>query len=684
MMTTGTLEATPETFEAQEPPAPLRDEGSTDPRGMHLLLVFAAALLTYANSLANAFSLDDLFIVQQNPRVHQLHDLGAIWLTPYWPTFGEHLGLYRPLAIFGYAVQWAIGGGAPWVFHAGNVLLHIAVSILVYALVRRLTSAMPALIGAFLFAVHPLHTEVVAGIVGQAELLAAAAVLGACIVYLDRSATGLTRKRLAVIVGLYGIGLLAKEGAVVLPGLLVALDLATRRVVLERASVRRYAAAIAWPMVVLAIALAAYLTLRISVLGSIGGVDAAPNLPFLRQGHRFLSALRAWPEYARLLVYPMDLSADYSPGVVLPVESLSPMVLLGALLMLASAALALATPIMPAAGLTAAWFFIAVFPVSNLVMPIGVLLAERILYLPSVAVAIAAAFAWQYAQTRAQPRQLRNAMLATATILIVFAGRSILRNPSWKNTETVWDAIVREHPESYRAQWANGYRMSQRGNTELATGYFELAYRIWPNDAIVVNNLAGLYTQQGRFAEALPLLDRSDRLTPGILSTTDQLFAYAYLGLGRYQESLQATIRADRLDATRVVILALRAQAYEGLRRFPKAIGTWRFATRHPRGRTAPTFWMMLARDLARVGLPDQALAATDTAALLIEPGSPIDRSLQKLRSAIGSGCYANGASTDSSASSSALPCADPLSTWGIVLPPAAKEVANPLQNATG
>jgi protein O-mannosyl-transferase len=684
MMTTGTIEAAPQNVEAEESLATGPDRHPAAATGLHLPLVIAAALLTYANSLFNAFSLDDMFIVEQNPRVQQLHDLGAIWLTPYWPTFGEHLGLYRPFAIFGYAVQWAIGGGAPWVFHAGNVLLHVGVSVLVYALLRRLTSAVPALIGAFLFAVHPLHTEVVAGVVGQAELLAAAAVLGACIVWVDRPDTGLSRTRLAIIIGLYLAGLLAKEGAVVLPGLLVALDVATRRVVLDRQSVRRYVSAVAWPVVVLALALAAYLTLRISVLGSIGGVDAAPNLPFLRQGHRFLSALRAWPEYARLLVYPMDLSADYSPGVILPVESLSPMVVLGATLMLGTVALALATPLLPAVGLTAAWFFIAVFPVSNLVLPIGVLLAERILYLPSVAVAIGIAFAWQHAQSRLQPRPLRNALLASAAIAVVFAGRAVLRNPTWKNTETVWDAIVREHPESYRAQWANGYRMSQRGNNELATGYFELAYRIWPDDAIVLNNLAGLYLQSGRYAEALPLLDRSERLTPGILNTTEQLYAFAYLGLNRFDESIRASIRADRLYATRVVILALRAQAYEGGRRFPEAVGTWRFATRHRRGRTAPTFWMMMARDLARSGLPDQALAATDTAAMLIEKGTPIDRSLQKLRTAIGSGCYADGASTDSAGTPPALPCADPLSTWGIVLPPAEKEVANPLQNATG
>jgi len=643
-------------------------------------LIVLAGVLSYANTLWNRFSLDDVYIIEQNPRVHQLSEQAAIWLTPYWPTFGEYLGLYRPLAIFGYALQWAAGDGAPWVFHGVSVLQHVLVSVLVFAFLTRLASRHAALIGALLFAVHPVHTEVVAGLVGQAEMIAAAAVLAACIVYMDRARLEPSRSRLVVIVALYALGLLAKEGAVVLPALLVATDFATRRVRVSRDSLVRYARAAVGPMLILTTALAAYLTLRISVLGSIGGVDAAPNLPFLRQGDRFLSALRAWPEYARLLVFPADLSADYSPGVVLPVESLSPMVLLGALLLGGTVALAFATPWLPAAGLPAAWFFIAVFPVSNLLLPIGVLLAERILYLPSVAIAVSAAYIWDVARARITLRELRLATAVVAVILVAGVARSWTRNPDWKDTETLWDSIVRDHPESYRAQWTNGFRMARLRHTELAMGFFEIAYRIWPDDAVLNNNLAGTYLQLGRYEDAVPVLLRSRDLVDDVLETTDQLLAWAYLGIGEPDKALDATLDATLTPASRTAVMALRAQAYEGLGLTEKAAGAWRYAIRNPGGNT-PTFWMMLGRVLARTGRQADALAAVDSAHARVQPGAPIEAKLAQLRKAIVSNCYAHGASSDSDAGADVASCTDPMAEWRVVLPPA-QEVANALQIA--
>src|SRR3954468_13557012 len=86
-----------------------------------------AAFIVYANSIRNGFAYDDVWIVDKNTRVHQLRDLGSIWLTPYWPTFGKELGLYRPFTIFLFALEWAAGRGAPWFFHASNVALHAGV-----------------------------------------------------------------------------------------------------------------------------------------------------------------------------------------------------------------------------------------------------------------------------------------------------------------------------------------------------------------------------------------------------------------------------------------------------------------------------------------------------------------------------------------------------------------------------
>ncbi|NJD08968.1 MAG: hypothetical protein FIB01_00495, partial [Gemmatimonadetes bacterium] len=85
-----------------------------------VLLLVVAAVLPYLNSLANGYALDDVFIIQLNDRVHRLADLRGLWLTPYWPYLGSEAGLYRPLTIFLFAVQWAVGGGAPWLFHSVN------------------------------------------------------------------------------------------------------------------------------------------------------------------------------------------------------------------------------------------------------------------------------------------------------------------------------------------------------------------------------------------------------------------------------------------------------------------------------------------------------------------------------------------------------------------------------------
>jgi tetratricopeptide (TPR) repeat protein len=646
------------------------------------IVVAATAIVVYANSLLNGFALDDVFIVQNNARVHQLAHQGAIWLTPYWPGYGTQLGLYRPLTIFSFAIEWAVGGGAPWVFHGVNILLHALVSLLVLALLGRIVARPAALAGALLFAVHPLHTEAVANIVGQAELLAAAAVIGACVLYAARplDATRPDARRGIAILVIFALGMLAKEGAVVLPGLLVALDAAQGRLGRTREHAGRYVRRALPFMAAIVLVVIAYLALRVHVLGSIAGVDAAPNLQFLRGQPRLLSALRAWPEYLRLLFFPIDLSADYSPGVILPVTGLTPMALLGAFILLVTIALALMTPVRRA-GLAAAWFLIAVFPVSNLLLPIGVLIAERILYLPSVAASLALAFAWEALPAGMSARGRRIGAAAAAAVLVLFAGLSALRNPDWKNTNAVWDALVQDHPESYRAQWINGARMWSAGRKDLAGSYWELSYRIWPGDPELLNQLAVYRMDRGDYPRAIALLDSSRAITPWV-SRTEILLAYASLASDRFEEARAALDRAEALQAAPATVNALRAQASEGLGDLDTAIAEWHTALGAPLGRQW-TFYAALARDLALVGRTAEARVALDSArARTGAPAALAD--LARLDSAIVRGCHDAGASRTPSTPAPALAsCTEPLAHWGIIIPDPQSEIAKDLQNAT-
>ena len=133
------------------------------------VLVAALALAASAMSLGNGFALDDVPIILQNPRVHSLADAWQLLGQTYWPPdYGS--SLYRPLTSIAFAIQWAIGGGSPLAFHIVSVALYVAVCVLLLRLARGIMEPRAAAIGAAVFAVHPIHVEAVANVVGQAEL----------------------------------------------------------------------------------------------------------------------------------------------------------------------------------------------------------------------------------------------------------------------------------------------------------------------------------------------------------------------------------------------------------------------------------------------------------------------------------------------------------------------------------
>ena len=631
-------------------------------------LVALAAIAVYANSLANGFAFDDVFIIQQNTRVHDVTAWRNIWLTPYWPTFGTELGLYRPFIIFVYAVQWAIGDGAAWVFHLGNVLLHAFASVLVYLLIERVVSArLPAFIAALLFAAHPVHTEAVANIVGQAELVVAIALLAACLVHVTRpEGVAVSWPRRAALVGLFAIGLATKESAVVLPGLLVALDFAQRRVRLSLRGLAEYADAMLMPVLLLGFTLAFYLVIRFDVMsGSLIGVDAAPSLPFLREEHRVLNALRAFPEFVRLLFFPQDLAVDYSPGVVLPVEEVTMMALFGAALLVGVTALALATPWMPSAGLPAAWFLISIITVSNLFFPIGVLIAERTLYVPSVAFSMVFASAWIAAAPRASLGVRRFAPALAAIIFVLFGVRTWIRNPDWDSTHAVLSGLVRDHPESYRAQWVQASILWQTGHKEEADFRWRFAHRIYPRDSQFLLEYGSYLLERNLVAEAVPIIEQSYQLHPNIPRTVTVL-AYAYIRAGRWQDALARIADAETYGAFRATSMPLRAHAYHGLGKHDLAVGAWRVALKHSRLNTWVA-WGFLARTLAISGYQGEAFTALEKAREVAKD-SLGQATLKQLDTAIRDGCYeglrAEAGPANGEAPAFTVPACDPLGDY--------------------
>ena len=133
-------------------------------------LLLAACCLTYANSLGGAFTYDDKAVVRDNPRIRAPEKVGDVFLTPY---FGGSRGtgtVYRPVLLLSFGAQWWVHGGDAAGYHAVNILLHAAATLLFFRLLLRLPVPPPAACGAaLLFAVHPIHVEAIASVVGRGE-----------------------------------------------------------------------------------------------------------------------------------------------------------------------------------------------------------------------------------------------------------------------------------------------------------------------------------------------------------------------------------------------------------------------------------------------------------------------------------------------------------------------------------
>jgi hypothetical protein len=427
------------------------------------LAVAACAVVVHVGALWNRFVFDDLYIVVLNPMVHAPSGLWRVFAEPYWP--GNLAGaMYRPLAVSTFTLDWIVGG-APW-FHAVNLLWHAGTSVAVAALALRWSGQRAALVAGLLFAVHPVHVEALANVVGRNEMMAALFTLLAVYAALERRSVGWTA---AALMG----GLLSKENAAVAPLLIGWAWIVGLR---PRPAPRGL---LAFALSCLLVG-AVYGAVRWEVLHPYAGAqNIAPQLLGQSPVVMRLTAVAAFADVARLLAFPLHLQADYSPNERTTVLSLVDGRFFLGLMAFAlwAGLLTLAwrrRRLVEAYGL--GWVAIAYLPVANLLFPHGVVVAERLLYLPSVGLALAAGAAL----ARLGPRRL-----AVAAGLLVVAGgvRSALRVPAWRDNATAALRLLEDAPESYRSWDYVGWELVWRGQSDRALDAFRRAGAIYPKDA---------------------------------------------------------------------------------------------------------------------------------------------------------------------------------------------------------
>ncbi len=563
-----------------------------------------AAAVVYAPSLRNGFALDDEMIVERNPVAHSVPAALAAFDQPYWPP--QHgAGLYRPLVLLSFAVDWQLSGGSTAWLHAVNVGWHAAATALLVPVLAPYVGAGAALAGALVFAVHPVHVEAVANLVGRAERMAAAFLFAALLFARTarrRRAEG--RRTLGWEMGTVAavvLALLAKEHAAVAIALLALDDLATRERAGPALRWRTYAA--------VAAVTAAWLVLRRAVEGDISFAAVAPTFFGLGAGGRLSTMMPVVLVLVRLLVWPFDLSPDYHPRVIDRLEHLTPEGAVGAVLLVAAAALAGALwrrDRAVSAGLLL--IGIAWLPTANLLFPTGVVIAERTLYLASAGVALCAAEGARWLAGRRAPRE---AVAVVLVVAAVFAARTVAGIPVWRgNRDLVLYALV-EHPESYRVHQAAARVLLRLGRTRAALAEYGVSAELYPLEVGNLAEAARAAADAGDARMARRFLAEADRARIG-RPIVEWARAYVELRTGNSAVLLaEARARADSAptDPSAARILA---GAYLAAGRPDSARAVW--PAFFARGGPAFEGWLFRSSTYVALGLTDSARAALDSA----------------------------------------------------------------------
>jgi Tfp pilus assembly protein PilF len=522
------------------------------------LAIVVLACAVYANSLGGEFLFDDVNAIVTNPVV-RANDVVGIFTGPSWWSLVRGYA-WRPVTTVSFALNHALHGLEPAGYHLVNVLLHAGVSVLVFAVFTHVTAA-PLLgaIAALLFAAHPVHTEAVASVVGRAELLAAGGFFLAWLLFL-RADERRSRVPPALLEGaavvVFFAALLAKENAITLVAVLVFVDLLlaprAARFVRLRAHLGRYVA--------LGAAVLVFVAVRHAVLGDRPSPISILDNPLVELDPLSyeLTAIKVAGLYLWRLLAPWRLAADYSYRQLVPVASLlDPMFLV-------ACAGVVAVPVLivwtwrraPAAALGLGILALTFVVASNFVFPIGTIMGERLIYLPSAGFCLAAAVLLERVTRRADGAsalvRLRDPRLAVPLVIVLalYGARTWSRNRVWHDRLVFFSTMVREAPESARSHRELAAVLADHGKFELARGEFERALTIRPDDAATLYNFGNALMQERRPDDAIHAYERALATKPD--------FADALVNLGN-AESMRGDHQAALTWMRRALALTPRS-----------------------------------------------------------------------------------------------------------------------------
>lgn len=475
----------------------------------------ALALALYAITLGGTFIYDDEQIIELDQRITHPKLWRQFWTRDYFN--GGLDNLYRPLISQSYGLQWWLVGNRAWTFHLVNLLLHAGVSALVAELGRRMVNWRVGLIAGLLFAAHPIHSEVVAEIVGRADLVCAIGIVAAMVLFLRRP---MTQNRALAIGALGLLAILSKEQGLLLVFLLGVLYPLRQKQEREEPRTQpqdrqNHRQAMLLMFALLIWATGGILVLREEILKlkfewDRGFLDVAMQpMKNSRSPDRWLIPIALAGRYLAMLVAPVKLSIDYGLNVIQATISRSdPYLWLGIATLIAWA---IATVAALARRCWAVFFCLIGLALSfamvlNVVI-IAVTFAEREAYLPSAFFLILLAIPIAKLPGRA--------WIALLIVLLILACiRTFTYVRRWNDRPAFYEYSLRQQPQSLKLHLLVAFEDLQADRLDDAQQLMRRTQAIYPDYWELWKMSAAIDEREGDWDAAVKDWQRAQDLEP--------------------------------------------------------------------------------------------------------------------------------------------------------------------------
>jgi len=481
------------------------------------LILLALVFVVFWPTLNNEFvDRDDTAYLLENPLVKELswENIGRI--------FTENKGLYRPLAILSFALEFHFFGSQPQAYHFHNLLLHAANVLLVFWLFGLMTADFSvAFLGALLFSIHPTRVESVAWITERKDVLSTLFFLASLICYV-RYTQGRLWRFYGATLGCFVLSLLAKPSGLLFPLILFLVDVTRSRPLSRR---------LFWEKIPFLLA-----ALVFFYIGLAGAQASNPSMGFPEDAAIIMAF--SFLHYLRLIFWPFDLCVIYHRsslmGPALSSCGLGALFLVVAIFVLAAWWVRRAR--YPFFGVT---FFAILIALPIFAIPFtGVIFfaADRCLYGPFLGLSLVFGQAVTRFYRRRGPGLRRPVVVLCALLFGALGVATHERVKVWHDSVSLWNDVLKKYPENMDARMNRAVAYALKGDYASAIADFDT---IDPDTRYRDDNLAGIYIKLGMFDRAESMLENIIKNDPTQFDACAINLASAYMGTGKTSEATQ-------------------------------------------------------------------------------------------------------------------------------------------------